>query len=187
MLLSRTVLSVLLSTTTGPRTALATRSLSRTAMASQPRTALDEMSKTGAFVRVDSGFRSFISNEEGARFPPVSGRYHLYVSYACPWAHRALITLRLKGLEDHIGVSVVHPTWQKTREDPNDSHHGWVFRSPDDPPLTQYAGHGSFPCVDCVPDTVNGVACVRDLYEKANDTYVACPGAPTRLPSTPHL
>ncbi len=42
-------------------------------------------------------------------FKAESGRYHLYVSYACPWAHRALIFRAIKGLQDHIGVSVVHP------------------------------------------------------------------------------
>src|SRR5690606_30614440 len=57
----------------------------------------------GAFVREDAGYRQQI--EEGGRFPPESGRYHLYVSLACPWAHRTLILRKLKGLEAHIGVT----------------------------------------------------------------------------------
>ncbi|AVJ55693.1 glutathione-dependent reductase [Idiomarina sp. OT37-5b] len=61
----------------------------------------------GRFVRSESQFRNDISPT--GRFKPESGRYHLYVSYACPWAHRALIFRRLKGLEQHIDVSVVHP------------------------------------------------------------------------------
>lgn len=61
----------------------------------------------GAFVREDAGYRRQI--EEGGRFPPESGRYHLYVSLACPWAHRTLILRKLKGLEAHIGVTAVHP------------------------------------------------------------------------------
>lgn len=61
----------------------------------------------GRFVRSESQFRHSISND--GEFKPESGRYHLYVSYACPWAHRALIMRKLKSLEPHIEVSVVHP------------------------------------------------------------------------------
>ncbi|MFC3120632.1 glutathione S-transferase family protein [Agaribacter flavus] len=69
----------------------------------------DTKSSNGKFVRQDSLFRNTISNEEGAAFPPESGRYHLYVSLACPWAHRTLIFRKLKSLEAHIGVSIVSP------------------------------------------------------------------------------
>ncbi|WP_323764952.1 glutathione S-transferase family protein [Marinovum sp.] len=69
----------------------------------------------GAFKRSSAKFRHWITSDgspgpsgEGG-FPAESGRYHLYVSLACPWAHRTLIFRKLKGLEDHIGVSVVHP------------------------------------------------------------------------------
>lgn len=61
----------------------------------------------GAFERQESRFRGWIA-PEGAH-PPASGRYHLYVSLACPWAHRTLIFRALKGLGPHVGVSVVHP------------------------------------------------------------------------------
>ncbi|MGJ8647544.1 MAG: glutathione S-transferase family protein [Marinomonas colpomeniae] len=62
----------------------------------------------GAFDRKPRTFRDVISNDH-AVYTPESGRYHLYVSYACPWAHRALIYRELKNLTDHISVSVVHP------------------------------------------------------------------------------
>lgn len=69
----------------------------------------------GAFKRTEAGFRNWITADGSAGhsgeggFKAESGRYHLYVSYACPWAHRTLIFRAIKGLEAHIGVSVVHP------------------------------------------------------------------------------
>ncbi|KAG2426855.1 hypothetical protein HYH02_014708 [Chlamydomonas schloesseri] len=133
------------------------------------RTALDETSKTGEFKRTEAGYRNQIA--PGTRFEPEAGRYHLYVSLACPWACRCLSVLHMKGLADVIGVSVTHPTWQRTRpDDPADEHCGWVFRSPEDPPLSSTTGFGAFPCTGCIPDTVNGAVNVRQLYDMANDT-----------------
>eukprot|EP00978_Attheya_sp_CCMP212_P029353 scaffold104015_cov37-Attheya_sp.AAC.1 len=87
------------------------------------RTALDEM-KDGVFIRTASVYRDHISSEPGAKFPPESGRYHLYV--ACPWAHRTLIVRALKGLQDAISVTIVHPTWKRTNPDvEGDDHCGW--------------------------------------------------------------
>ena len=69
----------------------------------------------GEFVRSVSGFRNWVTTDGSAGptgeggFAAESGRYHLYVSYACPWAHRTLIFRTLKGLQDVISVSVVHP------------------------------------------------------------------------------
>ena len=64
--------------------------------------------KDGSFERVDSVFRNEISiNDE--LYKPETNRYHLYVSYACPWAHRTLIFRHLKKLENHISVDYVHP------------------------------------------------------------------------------
>lgn len=63
----------------------------------------------GKFVREEAGFRHWIENREAATFQPESGRYHLYVSLACPWAHRTLIFRHLKGLESHIDVTIVCP------------------------------------------------------------------------------
>jgi putative glutathione S-transferase len=75
----------------------------------------DTDSTGGEFVRDTSNFRNWITPDGSAGptgesgFPAASGRYHLYVSLACPWAHRALIFRRLKELDGHVGVSVVHP------------------------------------------------------------------------------
>ena len=69
---------------------------------------LNYASANGEFKRKASAFRKFISKEPGAEFPPEKDRYHLYVSYACPWAHRALIVRQLKGLEDIIPYTSVH-------------------------------------------------------------------------------
>lgn len=69
----------------------------------------------GEFVRSESGFRNWITKDGSAGptgkagFAAEPGRYHLYVSHACPWAHRTMIFRTLKGLEDVISVSVVHP------------------------------------------------------------------------------
>lgn len=71
----------------------------------------------GKFERQASKFRHSIG-EGNSRYLPESNRYHLYVSLACPWAHRALIFRKLKGLENHIDVSVVHPHMQEA---------GWKF------------------------------------------------------------
>jgi putative glutathione S-transferase len=75
----------------------------------------DTKSTGGAFKRDTSKFRAWVTTDgrpgEGGApgYRAESGRYHLYVSYACPWAHRALIFRAIKGLTPHIGVSVVHP------------------------------------------------------------------------------
>ena len=69
----------------------------------------------GKFVREDAGFRHWVTADGAAGptgkagFKAESGRYHLYVSHACPWAHRTMIFRHLKGLDEHISVSVVHP------------------------------------------------------------------------------
>ena len=74
----------------------------------------------GTYKRENSVFRDWISEEEGAEFLPESGRYHLYISHACPWAHRTLIFRVLKNLEDHISVNVVHPEMLEN---------GWAFNT----------------------------------------------------------
>lgn len=78
-----------------------------------------ETSSDGAFVRQPSKFRNWISDDSDAPYSPAAGRYHLYVSLACPWAHRAVIVRHLKGLEDAIGMSVVDPVRDEL---------GWAFR-----------------------------------------------------------
>lgn len=64
-------------------------------------------------------FRGRVEADPAAPFPAEPGRYHLYVSYACPWAHRTILYRRLKGLEDLIGMSVLHPRWGGPE--------GWTF------------------------------------------------------------
>lgn len=75
----------------------------------------------------------------------------------------------VKGLEDHIGLSVTHPVWQKSRPE-KDEHAGWMFRDPSDPPSPNQKGFGSFDNEGCIPDMINGAQFVRDLYEMSNDT-----------------
>lgn len=118
-------------------------------------------------------WRDFISDEPGAKFPPEAGRYHLYTSYACPGSHRSLIVRALKGLEDVISVTIVHPTWRHTRkDDPNDKHRGWIFGDPHGKPFHNTMGRGgpfppSYPGND--PDPVMNAYSVRELYEHAQD------------------
>lgn len=81
----------------------------------------DTSAEGGRFKRQDSRFRNWIGRDEP--LPAESGRYHLYVSMACPWAHRTLIFRQLKSLQDHISVSVVHP---------NMLSNGWEFRQDDE-------------------------------------------------------
>ncbi len=83
----------------------------------------DTKSTGGKFVRTDAKFRNWVTADgtdapHGKAYPAEAGRYHLYVSYACPWAHRTLIFRKLKGLEDMISLSVVNPYMLKN---------GWTF------------------------------------------------------------
>jgi putative glutathione S-transferase len=134
------------------------------------RSALDEANASGEFVRKDSTFREVISVEH-PEFKPEAGRYHLYISLACPWANGTYCYLKMKGLDEMIGVSIVHYTWQKTRPyDSSDQHAGWVFRNPDDPPVTALSGAGNQTCEGCIPDTNYGAKTIRELYEMSNDT-----------------
>lgn len=104
-------------------------------------------SEDGHFRRQASTFRDVIG--PGSDFAAEKGRYHLYVSYACPWAHRTLIVRQLKGLEDFIGVSVVSPRMGEL---------GWPFASADE-----------FPAAD--KDPLYDSKHVRDLYFRANAEY----------------
>jgi glutathionyl-hydroquinone reductase len=112
---------------------------------------------TGHFVRDESAFRNWVT-PGGAPGPAGSGgfkagpgRYHLYVSLACPWAHRTLILRKLKKLESIISVSIV---------DPHMGEHGWAFSAPDSS-LTP----GS------TPDAVNGTRYLHEIYTMAKPDY----------------
>lgn len=138
------------------------------------RTALDELSAGGHFVRKDAAWRNWVSSTDpDAQFPAESGRYHLFVAAACPWAHRTWVTRAMKGLEDVISLTVVMPVWRKTRpDDPNDQHTGWAFADPDGEPYHNTIGLGgpfpsSYPQNE--PEPFFGSKFVRDLYEHAGD------------------
>jgi len=116
--------------------------------------------KSGEFKRQVSAFRDSISREAGAKYPPEKGRYHLYVSYACPWAHRTLIARKLKGLEDIISFSVVH--WHL-------GEGGWRFASKDDP-------KSDTPGDNVVPDPIeghDGYTHLRHVYFESEPEYDA--------------
>mgnify|MGYP005843480975 CR=1 FL=1 len=112
----------------------------------------DTKSTGGEFKRQESKFRNWITADGSAGpsgaggFKAESGRYHLYICHACPWAHRALIFRALKGLEDHIDVSVVHPDMMQD---------GWSL-SPDYPGSTG--------------DTLYGLPFLRDIYTRTDPT-----------------
>lgn len=97
---------------------------------------------TGAFRRPPSVFRGWI--EPGGEHAPAAGRYHLYVSLACPWAHRTVIARRLKGLEDVVSLSLVDPI----RDD-----RGWAFTGG---PYT---------------DPVNGFSYLSQAYAATDPSY----------------
>ncbi|RUP51753.1 glutathione S-transferase [Jimgerdemannia flammicorona] len=106
-------------------------------------------STDGEFRRHNSSFRSQITTEPGARFAPEIGRYHLYISWACPWAHRTVIVRAFKGLQDVIGLSVVDYLMLDK---------GWKFSTADETP-------------GAIPDTVNNAQYIRELYFKADPEY----------------
>jgi len=106
----------------------------------------------GEFVRVISGFRHWITPDGSpgptgdGGFSAEAGRYHLYVSYACPWAHRTLIFRALKGLEDMISVSVVHPLMPAQ---------SWIF--------------GEYP--GATPDQINNAKTLAEVYQIADARF----------------
>ncbi|CAF9914408.1 MAG: S-glutathionyl-(chloro)hydroquinone reductase [Heterodermia speciosa] len=110
-------------------------------------------SDTGEFKRGPSQFRNHISSQSGAEFPPEKGRYHLYVSYACPWAHRTLIVRKLKGLEDIIPYTAVH--WEMLEK-------GWRFATSDE----------KIPGDNVTPDPIHpDFTHLRDLYFDVSPDY----------------
>ncbi|HZZ00532.1 MAG TPA: glutathione S-transferase family protein [Candidatus Baltobacteraceae bacterium] len=93
----------------------------------------NEQSPDGAFVRQGDRFRQWVTADGSSGFPAVPGRYHLYVSLACPWAHRTMITRKLKRLESVVGMTVVDPVrdergWHFSETEP-DPLYGWRFLS----------------------------------------------------------
>ncbi|KAA0685723.1 glutathione S-transferase family protein [Azospirillum brasilense] len=101
----------------------------------------DTKTSGGAFVRPETQFRNWVRADGSTPFQPEAGRYHLFVSLACPWAHRTLILRKLKGLEDAIGVTVVDPLMREE---------GWTFPE---------------------PDPITGSTRLHEVYTKADPTY----------------
>ena len=97
----------------------------------------------GRFVRQASRFRGRVCLDGTTPHPVESGRYHLFASYACPWAHRTLIVRRLRCLQDAVSISIV---------DPHMTEDGWHFS----------AGPG------CIPDTLYGSQFLREIYLRAD-------------------
>lgn len=118
--------------------------------------------ESGAFKRKASVFRDFISSQPGAKFAPEANRYHLYVSLACPWAHRTLITRVLKGLTSIISVSVVH--WHMDER-------GWRFINAEE--QEQLKELKAKPDDDRwgTVDHLYGASRIRDLYFKVEPEY----------------
>ena len=102
--------------------------------------------KSGEFVRAAYPFRGRITADGSSGFPAEAGRYHLYISWACPWAHRSAIVRELLGLQDVISLSAV---------DPVRDGRGWAFREGE--------GFGL--------DPVNGFSLLRDAYEATEPGY----------------
>lgn len=96
----------------------------------------------GEFVRTTSAFRHRITRDGSSGYPAEAGRYHLYVSLACPWAHRTLIARVLKGLQDVISVSVVEPVMTQS----------WGFSA-------------------ALPDHLHGAQYLHQLYTRADPGY----------------
>lgn len=107
-----------------------------------------ERNEEGEFVRQEDQFRGRVTGDGSSGYPAESGRYHLYVSLACPWAHRTVIMRKLKGLEEVIGMTVV---------DPIRDERGWAFRN----------GPG------CSEDPVNGFQFLSEAYSATDPDYNA--------------
>ncbi len=107
----------------------------------------DEQSPDGAFARQEDAFRDWVTAGGESGYPARAGRYHLYVSYACPWAHRTIIVRKLKKLEDVVSMTVV---------DPIRDERGWAIR---DVP-------GASP-----RDEVNGFAFLSEAYVAGDADY----------------
>ena len=105
-----------------------------------------EQSKTGEFKRQEDAFRDWVRRDGSTPYSPQRDRYHLYVSLACPWAHRTIILRKLKGLEETIGMTVV---------DPVRDERGWAFRDGD--------GHSE--------DPVNGFRFLSEAYAATDSGF----------------
>ena len=106
----------------------------------------DTRASGGRFVRSKSQFRDWVGADGSSRFKAEPGRYHLYVSLACPWAHRTLIFRALKGLEEAVSLSIVDPLMEAQ---------GWAF--------SDYPG--------ATPDHANAKRYLHEIYTLAKPGY----------------
>ncbi len=113
-----------------------------------------EQSESGEFQRQEDAFREWISNDGSTPFPAAAGRYHLYVSLACPWASRTVIFRKLKGLEEAIGMTIV---------DPIRDEKGWAFRDPSGkiPPEAPFES----------TDPINGFRFLSEAYKATDPNF----------------
>ncbi|MFQ5579658.1 MAG: glutathione S-transferase family protein [Nitrospiria bacterium] len=105
-----------------------------------------EQSEAGDFVRQEDQFLDWVKGDPNSDYPAEVDRYHLYVSLACPWAHRTIIVRSLKRLEDVIGITVV---------DPIRDERGWAFR--------ERPG--------CSEDPINGFHYLSEAYKASNPKF----------------
>lgn len=105
-----------------------------------------EQTGEGEFKRQEDAFRAWVTEDGSSGYRAECGRYHLYVSWACPWAHRTIIMRKLKELEHVVGMTVV---------DPIRDHRGWAFR--------EGPGHSA--------DPVNGFAFLSQAYRAGDPAY----------------
>ncbi|MBX3341936.1 MAG: glutathione S-transferase family protein [Nitrospira sp.] len=106
----------------------------------------NEHTESGEFQRQEDAFRQWVTDDGRSGFPAAAGRYHLYVSLACPWAHRTIIVRALKQLESVVGMTVV---------DPIRDEQGWAFRTGQ--------GHSI--------DPINGFHFLSEAYHLTDPTY----------------
>ena len=116
-----------------------------------------ETSARGEFARIDSVFRDRITADGSSGYKAEAGRYHLYIAWNCPWAHRVLIFLALKKLDHAFTVAYAIPGLREQ---------GWTFES-----------NPQFP--DCTPDKVNGFRYLHQAYAAANPRYTGKVTVPT--------
>lgn len=102
-----------------------------------------EQSEAGEFKRQPDAFQNWVTADGASGFPAERGRYQLYVSWACPWAHRTIIVRKLKGLENVIGLTVA---------DPVRDERGWAF-------------------TEKFPDPINGFRFLSQAYAATNPAY----------------
>jgi len=114
-----------------------------------------EVARGGRFVRQESAFRRWVSADGGSEFPVGAGRYHLYVSLACPWSHRTVIVRAVKRLEEAVGISYAAPF----RDERGWAFSGEPFAEPDGGPQGEYTDH------------INGFAFLSEAYRATDPGF----------------